>query len=81
MNRALLGILLFVGILLLSLFFSEGFLRTPGLVYRRAEFLASWVPALILLGLMIPSLFNLYAASVFDTFSDLTLKIVGHQWY
>jgi len=67
--------------LVLTLFFTEGFFCTPGLVYRRSEFLAAWLPTLILVSLMIPSLFNLYAMSAFDTSADLTLKIVGHQWY
>lgn len=75
------GILMFTFFLLVALFFSEGFLRTPGLVYRRAEFLASWVPAMVLVVLMVPSLLNLYARSVFDTCAELTLKIVAHQWY
>jgi len=65
----------------MALFFTEGFFCIPGLVYRRSEFLAAWLPTLILVSLMIPSLFNLYAMSSFDTSADITLKIVGHQWY
>lgn len=80
-NSLIFGILLFVLFLLISLFLSEGFFCTPGLVYRRSEFLAAWLPCLILIVLIVPSLLNLYSMSAFDTRADLTIKIIGHQWY
>lgn len=81
LNSLLFGILLFVFLLLVRLFLSEGFFSVPGLAYRRSEFLAAWVPCLILITLMVPSLFNLYSMRAFDTSADLTIKIVAHQWY
>jgi heme/copper-type cytochrome/quinol oxidase subunit 2 len=49
--------------------------------YRLAEFMCGIIPIFILILQMMPSLGLLYYFGLISFDSDLTVKIIGHQWY
>lgn len=77
----LLIVLLFVFLVFVFLIFSPSFFKVEGAEYKIGEFYCSVVPVFVLLLQMLPSLGLLYFFGLLGFFSDLTLKIVGHQWY
>ncbi|MGH6817559.1 MAG: cytochrome c oxidase subunit II [Methylovirgula sp.] len=78
------GISLFVGVLLLiAIFrFNERANPTPSRLSHHTGLEIAWtlVPALILVGIAIPS-FRLLNHQLIIPKSDMTVKVTGHQWY
>nr|YP_009092397.1 cytochrome c oxidase subunit II [Aphelenchoides besseyi]AII79375.1 cytochrome c oxidase subunit II [Aphelenchoides besseyi] len=77
----LLGILLFVSFIFLFLMFSTTYFKSGKIEYQFGELLCSIFPTLILLLQMVPSLSLLYYYGLMSVDSQLSLKVVGHQWY
>lgn len=57
------------------------FFKVNGSEYQFSELLCSLLPILVLFFQMYPSLILLYYFGLIDSFSDLSLKVIGHQWY
>nr|YP_006702538.1 cytochrome c oxidase subunit II [Angiostrongylus vasorum]AFP58669.1 cytochrome c oxidase subunit II [Angiostrongylus vasorum] len=77
----LLGVLVFVALLFCLLIFEGYFFKYKEMEYQFGELLCSIFPTLILLMQMVPSLGILYYYGLMNLDSDLTVKVVGHQWY
>nr|AVV66503.1 cytochrome c oxidase subunit II [Cooperia oncophora] len=77
----LLGVLTFVVILLLYLVNNMWYFKSKKIEYQFGELLCSIFPTLILLMQMVPSLSLLYYYGLMNLDSNLTVKVVGHQWY
>nr|YP_007024789.1 cytochrome c oxidase subunit II [Aelurostrongylus abstrusus]AFT65549.1 cytochrome c oxidase subunit II [Aelurostrongylus abstrusus] len=77
----LLGVLVFVSGSFLLLILGFFFLNMKKVEYQLGELLCSIFPTLILLMQMVPSLSILYYYGLMNLDSNLTLKVVGHQWY
>lgn len=77
----LLSVLLFVTFLFIFLIFNFSFFKIDGVEYQLGELLCSILPVLILVFQMLPSLGLLYIFGLMDFFSDVSLKVTGHQWY
>nr|BCD52212.1 cytochrome c oxidase subunit II [Strongyloides procyonis] len=77
----LLGVLVFVILVILYLFNNSYYFKSSKVEYQFGEFLCSVIPMFILLFQMFPSLSLLYSGGVFCMDSNLTIKVVGHQWY
>lgn len=63
------------------LFFGSFFFKLDGVEYRFGEFFCSLLPVFILFFQIVPSLYLLYFFGLLGCCYDLSLKIVGHQWY
>ena len=57
------------------------YFKSKKIEYQMGEFLCSVLPTLILLMQMIPSLRLLYYYGLMNLDRNLTVKVVGHQWY
>nr|YP_003097135.1 cytochrome c oxidase subunit II [Angiostrongylus costaricensis]ACT88805.1 cytochrome c oxidase subunit II [Angiostrongylus costaricensis] len=77
----LLGILIFVTLLFCLLFFGGYFFKYKEMEYQFGELLCSIFPTLVLLMQMVPSLGILYYYGLMNVDSNLTIKVIGHQWY
>jgi cytochrome c oxidase subunit 2 len=77
----LLGVLLFVVFLFFFLFFSSFFFKSKKIEYQWGELFCSIFPSGILLVQIVPSLGLLYFYGVMGDVSQLSVKVVGHQWY
>nr|YP_010575570.1 cytochrome c oxidase subunit II [Varestrongylus eleguneniensis]UZM11410.1 cytochrome c oxidase subunit II [Varestrongylus eleguneniensis] len=77
----LLGVLVFVSFSFLLLMSGVFYFKYKKVEYQFGELLCSIFPTLILLMQMIPSLSILYYYGLMDLDSNLTVKVVGHQWY
>nr|AKU36885.1 cytochrome c oxidase subunit 2 [Angiostrongylus costaricensis]BAV82629.1 cytochrome c oxidase subunit II [Angiostrongylus costaricensis] len=77
----LLGILVFVTLLFCLLFFEGYFFKYKEMEYQFGELMCSIFPTLVLLMQMVPSLGILYYYGLMNVDSNLTVKVVGHQWY
>lgn len=77
----ILGVILFIIFLIGFLFFSSFFFKVNGYEYQLGEVVCSLLPVFILLIQMFPSLGLLYFFGLMDSYSDLSVKVVGHQWY
>lgn len=81
-NCSLLNLVIFfVFFIFIFLFFNKFFFKYDGYEYQFCEVLCRVLPVFILLFQIFPSLRLLYFFGLIDIFSDLTIKIVGHQWY
>jgi len=49
--------------------------------YRGGELLCGFVPVIVLILQILPSLGLLYYYGLISLLSELGLKVVGHQWY
>lgn len=79
--RLLLGVLVFVCLLFLYLFFGVFFFKSSKIEYQFGELLCSIFPTLILLFQIVPSLRLLYYYGLIGIDSSLSIKVTGHQWY
>lgn len=52
-----------------------------GVEYQLGELFCRILPVFILVFQMLPSLGLLYTFGLIDFFSDISLKVIGHQWY
>lgn len=77
----ILGVILFVIMVRFFQIFNFFFFKLDGFDYRLGELICSIFPILILFLQMFPSLYLLYFLGLMDSVSDLSLKVVGHQWY
>nr|YP_008994644.1 cytochrome c oxidase subunit II [Protostrongylus rufescens]AGW80384.1 cytochrome c oxidase subunit 2 [Protostrongylus rufescens] len=77
----LLGVLVFVSCSFILLGFGVFYYKFKKVEYQMGELLCSVFPTLILLMQMVPSLSILYYYGLMDLDSNLTVKVVGHQWY
>lgn len=77
----LLGVLVFVSLRFLLLFGSIFFFKYKKVEYQFGELLCRVFPTLILLMQMVPSLSILYYYGLMNLDSNITVKVVGHQWY
>nr|YP_003433930.1 cytochrome c oxidase subunit II [Syngamus trachea]ACX85178.1 cytochrome c oxidase subunit II [Syngamus trachea] len=77
----LLGVLVFVVLLFIYLGFNNYYFKSKKIEYQFGELLCSIFPTLILLMQMVPSLSLLYYYGLMNLDSNLTVKVVGHQWY
>nr|ARS33863.1 cytochrome c oxidase subunit II [Heterakis gallinarum] len=77
----LFGVLLFVSVMFVYLIANNFYFKSKKIEYQMGEFLCSVLPTLILLMQMIPSLSLLYYYGLMNLDSNLTVKVVGHQWY
>lgn len=77
----LLGVLLFVRCCILFLLFNKYLFISVNIEYQFCELLCSVIPIFILFFQILPSIILLYLYGVFSIDADLTVKIVGHQWY
>lgn len=62
------------------LFFNSYYYKSY-IEYQFSEFLCSVIPTLILVFQIIPSLSVLYYHGLIDLSRNLTIKVIGHQWY
>lgn len=74
------GVLLFVFLMLCFLVGSNDLVLIGG-DYRLAEFICGIIPIFVLVLQIVPSLGLLYYFGLMRFDSDLSVKIVGHQWY
>ena len=77
----LLGVLIFVSSLFVFLFISRGLYKSFKVEYQLGELFCRILPSLILLVQMVPSLSLLYFYGLINVDSQLSLKVVAHQWY
>lgn len=77
----LFGVLLFVSVMFVYLIANNFYFKSKKIEYQMGEFLCSVLPTLILLMQMIPSLRLLYYYGLMNLDRNLTVKVVGHQWY
>lgn len=77
----LFGVLFFVFIVIVNLFFNSYYFKSHNIEYQFGEFLCSLLPLFILVFQMFPSLSLLYFSGLSYLDSSLTIKVVGHQWY
>jgi heme/copper-type cytochrome/quinol oxidase subunit 2 len=77
----LLGVLFFVVFLFFFLLFSFFFFKRVKIEYQWGELFCRIFPRLILFGQMLPSLGLLYFYGIMSLERQLSLKVVGHQWY
>lgn len=77
----LLGVLIFVIFLYVFLYYSVILFKRVLVEYQFGELLCSIFPTLILVVQIIPSLSLLYYYGLINIDSQLSLKVVGHQWY
>ena len=79
--RLLLGVLVFVSSSFVLLVISSYFFKYKKIEYQFSELMCRIFPTLILLMQMVPSLRILYYYGLINLDSNLTVKVVGHQWY
>lgn len=79
--RLLLGVLVFVVFLFFFLFINFFFFKSVKTEYQWGELLCSVFPSLVLVVQMVPSLGLLYYYGLISSDSQLSLKVIGHQWY
>ena len=77
----LFGVLLFVSVMFFYLIINVFYFKGKKIEYQTGEFFCSVLPTLILLIQMVPSLSLLYYYGLMNLDSNLTVKVVGHQWY
>lgn len=77
----LLGVIVFVSLLGVFQLFNSFYFKLDGVEYQFGELVCSILPVFILLLQIFPSLYLLYFLGVIDSSSDLSIKVVGHQWY
>lgn len=77
----LLGVLVFVSSLFIFLYYSVHYFKRIKVEYQFGELLCSIFPTLILLVQMVPSLSLLYFYGLINVDTQLSLKVVAHQWY
>lgn len=77
----ILGVVFFIIFLIYFLFFECFFFKINGFEYQLVEFFCSLLPVFFLLAQIYPSLGLLYYFGLIDSFGDLTVKVIGHQWY
>nr|WEB60577.1 cytochrome c oxidase subunit II [Ascaridia galli] len=77
----LFGVLLFVSVMFFYLIMNVFYFKSKKIEYQTGEFFCSVLPTLILLMQMVPSLSLLYYYGLMNLDSNLTVKVVGHQWY
>lgn len=77
----MLSVLFFVFLLFVFLCFNFYSFKIDGVEYRLGELFCSILPVFILVFQILPSLGLLYTFGLMDFFSDISLKVVGHQWY
>lgn len=77
----LLGVLCFVSFCFFFVFVGGFFFKRYNIEYQWGELLCGVLPRVVLLIQIIPSLGLLYFYGVMGSFSGLSLKVVGHQWY
>jgi cytochrome c oxidase subunit 2 len=77
----LVGVLFFVILVFLFLILNSSLFKSFNLEYQFGELLCRIFPTLILLFQMVPSLSLLYYYGLINLDRDLTVKVVGHQWY
>jgi cytochrome c oxidase subunit 2 len=76
-----LGVLFFVVGIFIFLFLNFYFFKSVKTEYQWGELLCSIFPSFILFFQMVPSLGLLYYYGLICVDSQLTIKVVGHQWY
>lgn len=79
--RLLLGVLIFVCLLFFYLLINSFYFKSKKIEYQFGELLCSLFPTLILLCQIVPSLRLLYYYGLINIDSNLTIKVIGHQWY
>uniref|UniRef100_A0A7I5WFU4 Cytochrome c oxidase subunit 2 n=1 Tax=Strongyloides ratti TaxID=34506 RepID=A0A7I5WFU4_STRRB len=77
----LLGVLVFVSLMIFFLIFNFYYFKSSKVEYQFGELLCSVFPTLILVFQMVPSLSLLYLGGLMNFDSNLTVKVIGHQWY
>lgn len=77
----LFGVLTFVFLLFFYLIVSDFFFKSKKIEYQFGELLCSIFPTIILLIQIVPSLSLLYFYGLMNIDSNLTVKVIGHQWY
>ena len=77
----LLGVLVFVVFLFIFFIFSSFFFKRVKVEYQWGELLCSIFPRGILLVQIVPSLSLLYFYGLMSSESQLSVKVIGHQWY
>jgi len=78
--RLIFGVLFFVFRMIIYLYYRSNFFLIS-VDYQWGEFFCGIIPIFILIFQMIPSLGLLYYYGLINFYSDLTVKIIGHQWY
>lgn len=76
-----LSVVVFVLFLFFFLVFESFYFKFEGVEYQWGEFICRVFPVVILFFQMFPSLYLLYFLGLMDSRPDLSLKVVGHQWY
>jgi len=77
----LLGVFIFVLVCLAGLMYCPGYFKTPGLIYYKRELASLCLPIFILFFQLYFSLNILYRLGELDIVPELTVKIIGNQWY
>lgn len=75
------GVIFFVFFLGVYQVFSFFFFKLDGVEYQLGELVCSVFPIFVLFLQMFPSLYLLYFLGLMDSCTDLSVKVVGHQWY
>ena len=79
--RLLFGVLVFVVFLFFFLIYNRAFFKRTRVEYQWGELLCSVFPRGILLVQIVPSLSLLYFYGLMSADSQLSVKVIGHQWY
>ena len=79
--RLLLGVLTFVGGIILYLVINKYTYKSHKVEYQIGELLCRLIPTAILFMQIFPSLAILYYYGLMAHDSALTIKVTGHQWY
>lgn len=77
----LLGVLVFVSFLFFFLIISVNFFKRRRAEYQWGEFFCSLFPSVVLVFQIVPSLGLLYFYGTMSLEGQVSLKVVGHQWY
>jgi heme/copper-type cytochrome/quinol oxidase subunit 2 len=77
----LLGVLLFVFLRMFFLVFSSYFYKIKKIEYQLGELVCSLIPVGILLIQIFPSLSLLFYYGLINLSRDLSVKVVGNQWF
>lgn len=75
------GVLVFVFFLFVFLILNFFYFKSQKIEYQTSELLCSIFPTFILLFQMFPSLGLLYYYGLINLDSNLSIKVIGHQWY
>lgn len=80
-NSLLLGVLFIVSVFVGFELFHLGSCKYNGAVYQNVELSSIVLPTFVVCLIIFYSIYLLYSFVIYESFSSLTVKVVGHQWY